>query len=348
MGEKSVSAIGLTFILGTQRSGTTWLANIFDSHPDCLHYYEPFAPGYGIFPYFPGEFVYLEPPATRLAARLRHDLPRLVSKRSILFDPVHESHRQFAMEAWLMVHIEEWARRAKLSPPAFAAQFNLLHLNRIGQHPFAYFPKSDHIRVSAIKEVRLYFKLQFLAETFPDARFIHVVRHPAAVVSSMMNFIQRGRLVEIRDHINDFTGVVAAQPRFENYRPLLERIQRGTLPEKLAAYWRVANETLADDANKVGNRALHLVYEDLATDPLSRVGELFRWCGLSMPPSTDAYVRDSSTSRSERKTVLDTNRVSATYYRDWVGKAPAEVLNAVDTVCLDSPLMREFHPFYHS
>jgi len=31
-----------------------------------------------------------------------------------------------------------------------------------------------------------------------------------------------------------------------------------------------------------------------------------------------------------------------------MGKAPAEVLNAVDTVCLDSPLMREFHPYYHS
>src|SRR5678816_4634902 len=28
VGEKSVSAIGLTFILGTQRSGTTWLATV--------------------------------------------------------------------------------------------------------------------------------------------------------------------------------------------------------------------------------------------------------------------------------------------------------------------------------
>lgn len=346
MGEKSVSTTGLVFILGTQRSGTTWLANIFDSHPDCLHFYEPFAPAYGIFPYFPGEFTYLEPPATRLAARLRHDLPRLVSKRSVLFDPVHESHGQFAVEAWLMGQIESGARRARLTPPAFAAQFNLLHLNRIGQHPVAYFPKGDHIRVNAIKEVRLYFKLPFLAETFPDARFIHIVRHPAAVVSSMMNFLQRGRLVEIRDHIDDFAGMVAAQPRFEHYRPLLDRVQHGTLPEKLAAYWRIANETLAADASVVRERTLHVVYEDLATDPLARVAAMFDWCGLSMPASTDAYVRDSSTSRSERKTVLDTNRVSATYYRDWVGKASPEVLNAVETVCAGSPLLGEFTPFY--
>jgi Sulfotransferase family len=339
---------GLLFILGTQRSGTTWLANIFDSHPDCLHFYEPFAPAYGIFPYFPDEFVYLDPPAKPIATRLRSDLPRLVERRSRLFDPVHASRRQFQFEAWLMGGIETWGRRARVGAPAFASQFNLLHLNRIGQQPVAYFSKSDHIHLTAIKEVRLYFKLPFLAATFPDARFIHVVRHPAAVVNSMTNFLKRGRLVEIRDHIDDFADTVGAQPRFEAYRPLLDRIRRGTLPEKLAAYWRVANETLASDAAALGARAYPLVYERLASDPLARVGEMFAWCGLSMPGATEAYVRDSSTSRSDRKTVLDTNRVSATYYRDWVGKTPADVLNAVDEVCADSPLMREFAPYYDS
>jgi hypothetical protein len=38
--------------------------------------------------------------------------------------------------------------------------------------------------------------------------------------------------------------------------------------------------------------------------------------------------------------------VSATYYRDWVGKTPADVLNAVDVVCGDSPLMAGFAPYY--
>jgi hypothetical protein len=336
----------LLFVLGTQRSGTTWLANIFDSHPDCLHFYEPFAPAYGIFPYFPNEFVYVEPPAPGLAARVRHDLPRLVEKRSRLFDPIHASRRQFETEAWLMGQIETWGRRSRLGAPAFASQFNLLHLNRIGQHPVAYFAKSEHIRLTAIKEVRLYFKLPFLAATFPDARFVHVMRHPAAVVNSMMNFLKRGRLVEIRDQIEHFTGTVGAQDRFESYRPLLSRVERGSLPDKLAAYWRVANETLAADVAAAGARALPLVYERLASDPLERVAELFRWCGLSGAEATDAYVRESSTSRSERKTVLDTNRVSATYYKDWVGKTPAEVLNAVESVCGDSPLMAEFAPYY--
>jgi hypothetical protein len=162
----------------------------------------------------------------------------------------------------------------------------------------------------------------------------------------MMNSLERGRLVEIRDQIEHFPGTVSAQDRFEHYRPLLARVARGTLPEKLAAYWRVANEALAADVAAAGDRALPLVYERLASDPLARVGETFHWCGLPDSPATDAYVRDSSTSRSERKTVLDTNRVSATYYRDWVGKTSAEVLNAVDEVCADSPLMDAFAPYY--
>ena len=335
----------LVFVLGTQRSGTTWLANIFDSHPDCLHFYEPFAPGYGIFPYMPGEFVYLDPPATAVATRLKHDLPRLVERRSRLFDPVHASRRQFQAEAWVMGNLETWSRRAHLAPPAFAAQFNLLHLNRLGQSPVAYFPKGDP-RVTAIKEVRLYFKAAFLAHTFPEAKFIHVVRHPAAVVNSMTSFLKRGRLVEIRDNIGRFCDTVGTQPRFGSYAPMFDRVRGGTLAEKLAAYWKVANETLAADVAMLGERSYPVVYEELATDPLARVADMFAWCGLSMPASTEAYVRESSTSRSERKTVLDTNRVSATYYRDWVGKTPPDVLNAVEQVCGESPLMARFAPYY--
>jgi len=336
----------LVFILGTQRSGTTWLANIFDSHPACLHYYEPFAPEYGVFPYFPHEFMYLDPPAEVVAARLRHDLPALIERRSRLFDPVYATRRQFLFEAWLMLNIEKWTHRARVKPPAFATQFKLLHLNRIGQQPVVYFPKADPVSTMAIKEVRLYFKAAFLAHAFPDAKFIHIVRHPAAVVGSMINFLQRGRLVEIRANIDRFADTILAQPHFASYTPLLERVRSGSQAEKLAAYWMVANETLAADAAALGARAYPLVYEELATDPLARVADMFAWCGLPMPAATDDYVRESSTSRSDRKTVLDTNRVSATYYRDWVGKAPSEVLNAVEHVCGGSPLMERFAPYY--
>ncbi len=335
----------LVFLLGTQRSGTTWLANIFDSHPACLHYYEPFAPAYGLFPYFPDEFQYLPPPSTALAARLRIDLPRLRSHRSKLFDPVHFTRAQFEREVRVMSKLETAYRRFHLTPLRFAAQFNLLHLNRLGQNPVAYFEKGD-IKVTAIKEVRLYFKATFLAEAFTHAKFIHVVRHPAAVVSSMDTHMKQGRLIEIKAHIGRFVAEVRAQDAMLRYGPILARVRSGHVYDTLAAYWRIANEELRYQLSDLPARSLSLVYEDLATDPLARVAEMFAWCGLSMAPSTDAYVRESSTSRTERRTVLDTNRVSATYYRDWVGKVSPEVLASVDRICGDSPLMANFVPFY--
>ncbi len=336
---------GLVFILGTQRSGTTWLANIFDSHPGCVHYYEPFAPGYGIFPYFPHEFEYPAAPDPELASRLRADLPRLVNYRSYFFDPVHAGRRQFAFEAWLMGRLEIAGRRLNTRAFRFASRFNLLHLNRIGQQPVAWFEKGD-IRVTAIKEVRLYFKAALLADVFPEAKFIHVMRHPAAVVLSMDNFLRRGRLVEIRDHIGRFVETIRAQESLARYEPVLARVREGNLHDRLAAYWRVANEELSMQLGLMPSRACPLVYEEIATDPLARVAEMFAWCGLDMATATDEYVRASSTSDSDRKTALDTNRVSATYYRDWVGKVTPAVRDSVERVCGDSPLMRRFEPYY--
>ncbi len=335
----------IVFLLGTQRSGTTWLANIFDSHPECLHYYEPFAPAYGLFPYFPHEFRRVAGPNAALDARLREDLPRLVSHRSKLFDPVYATRQQFEFEARVMGKLETAYRRLHLSPLRFAAQFNLLHLNRLGQKPVAFFDKTD-IRITAIKEVRLYFKSALLAHTWPDAKFVHVVRHPAAVVSSMVQQMAQGKLIEINAHIDGFVAELRTQEALSNHDAVLARVRPSHRTDALAAYWRVANEELERDLAAMPSRSLVLTYEDLATDPLARVGEMFAWCGLSMSDATHAYVRASSTSKTDRRTELDTNRVSATYYRDWVARVSPEVLSSVDRVCGDSPLMQRFAPFY--
>lgn len=332
---------GPVFILGTQRSGTTWLANIFDSHPECLHYYEPFAPAYNIFPYFPHEFDRLPDPPHDLAVRVRADLARLPLLRSRLFDPVSASRRQFLFEAWLMDKLAIVSRRSGGRACRFAEQFELLHLNRIGQDPVAYFPK-DEIRVTAIKEVRLYFKASFLAAALRGALFVHVVRHPAAVVLSMDSFLRRGRLVEIRDHIGTLVERMRAQPALARHEPVLARVRPGSLHDRLAAYWRVANEELEGQLAAMPGRAFPLVYEDLASDPLGRAADMLHWCGLEMGPATDAYLRASSTSRTGRNTALDTNRVSATYYKDWVGKVTPEIRDAVARICGDSPLMARF------
>ena len=76
----------LIFILGIQRSCTTWLANIFISSPDVLLFMEPFSPPYGIFPDPPHHFYFLERSSSFLDNLLCQQMPgRLLRYKSRVF-----------------------------------------------------------------------------------------------------------------------------------------------------------------------------------------------------------------------------------------------------------------------
>ena len=83
---EKISSKSLVFILGCQRSGTTWLANIFDASPDTLLFMEPFAPGYKIFPEFPAASIFLDNSSSELNHLLKVDMQaRIYQNKSLLF-----------------------------------------------------------------------------------------------------------------------------------------------------------------------------------------------------------------------------------------------------------------------
>jgi hypothetical protein len=59
MREESRVAVETVLILGCERSGSTWLSNILDSHPHVEFIMEPFVPRASLFPGFPGRNTYL-------------------------------------------------------------------------------------------------------------------------------------------------------------------------------------------------------------------------------------------------------------------------------------------------
>lgn len=332
---------GPVFVLGTQRSGTTWIANILDSHPEVLHYYEPFAPAYGIFPYFPHEFSRDDTAVLQNAQRLEADFNRLRVLRSRFFDPVTLGERQFRFEARVTKLLEQVYAFRPTRTLDFARRFRLVYLNRLGQDPPLFFPKSGSASHVVLKEVRLYFKVSALARVFPGARFVHVVRHPAAVVNSMLHYMQRGSLVELKanmERFDEFAREVATDETLSSHADGVAAAVGASLEERLAWFWRVSNDAIARQFDGLDNPHHTFAYESLAMDPYACARELFDACGIPMSDPTRDYITRSSTARGVTQTVLDTNRDSTAYFRAWQNKAPAELVDTVTNVCAGQPL----------
>jgi len=335
----------LVFVLGTQRSGTTWVSNIFDSHPRVIHVYEPFAPDADLFPYFPNEFEDRELSEGEMR-RLQHDVERLSDHRSRFFDQATAGERRFRFETAMMKRIHRFNRKARRRSLNFATRFIMLQQNRMGQDPVAYFYKAPDADWLAIKEVRLYFRVPLLARAFPHAKFIHLVRHPGAVVNSMCHYMSQGRLGELRANIDQFHEAIAHREGLEPWREVLSATATGTLEERLAAFWKVTNDVMARDLAGLGSRSRRVVYEELAMHPAEVVRSMLDWCGVGDPDETREYVAASSTARDAKLDVLSTSRESSSYSRSWTGKIDAGVRASVERICA-GPLLDEIARFYH-
>ena len=93
------------------------------------------------------------------------------------------------------------------------------------------------------------FHMELLAEVFPDARFVGIVRHPAAVVSSMVTTWHRE-------------------------------------PPTAASYWyRAATETVRAGRALGDDRFLLVRYEDLVVDPGAVLRDVCRFAGLAWDPA---------------------------------------------------------------
>lgn len=97
----------------------------------------------------------------------------------------------------------------------------------------------------------------FLYEHFDDARYLHVVRHPAAVVASKM----------------------AAAASWSSGVP---PYWRGSA-EEILDRWTIHEEWVEEWAEATPDRVHHIRLEDLSSNPRSTIGTALLWLGLRAP-----------------------------------------------------------------
>ena len=270
-------------LFGMPRSGTTWLGKIFDSHPRVLYRHEP-----------------------DTWQRLK-DMPIIAGRSG---RAQHEGRVREFVASMPAMRADRVCGKRPLFPKDYASRtatrryalLSALHkaLARIGVQSAAPIPPQpgdgQHYRL-AWKSIESLGRLGLMIECLPEARSVHIVRHPCGYVASVL----RGEAAARFDH----NAAAADFPIYEmlsstepaRRRGLtMERFRAMPVVERLAWRWVIFNEVAAaETAGDPRNRVLY--YEELCSSPEAMTRALFDFCSLPWHEQTAQFLR-SSTSRS--------------------------------------------------
>lgn len=269
-------------LFGMPRSGTTWLGKVFDSHPATLYRHEPDSGGAldGALPMFP-DAARVDDYRAGVGAfvdGLRRNRSLRVAGKLPLFRKSYEPPLAFHARRVLVPAAKALARRFPVSSvPEFVD------------------PDRDESIRLVWKSIESLGRLGTIARILPEARAIHIIRHPCGYVSSVLSGEAAGLM----------PGAVAASEDYGILQLLLETegaqrrnltmdFFRGLQPvERLAWRWLLYNERAIVDLDGLENGRT-AIYEDLCRDPVGGYRALFDFADLSWDAQTVDFV-DAST-----------------------------------------------------
>lgn len=308
-------AASAILVLGSSRSGTTWLAKIFDSHPDILYRHEPdelTRPNSDL------------DPAEQISTWLRQQGLRTAAKRPNF----PKSWRPIALEA---------TRRS------LALVLTTVQRLPVMSQVTAGLRLPDLIPPGGWRSVRAAVKLvnwngTLAARTMPDMRCVFIIRHPCGQVASLLAGRAARQFGQAADGSDSPVDLVAAA-RGAAQRGI-DSSTFNSLPDaaKYAWAWLAFNEP-AVNALRVLPNARIVVYEDLCRRPESVSRDLFVFAGLGWHPCTAKFLANST--RHDRPAgYYDVFRATGLVADRWRQTMSQQDQDAVSAVISASPLAR--------
>lgn len=318
------------FILGCERSGSTWLANIFDAHADVELWMEPFADYAELFVGFPDRNDYLSDAGSDLVENVRTGWGDLhAHKYPLFYRPGQPLYRK-AIERRLVSSWWKVRRMLGLGASPSIDRYVLLNLSSSALPCSEQTRKSTKPATQVAKELRLNFKVEFLAKAFPEGHYLVPIRHPGAQIASILRLFSRGSLRELRESLPAFVRAVGSHPRFENYREGMERCEPSAdMRATLVRWWFVNYEVLLEDLAQRGLK-YHLVpHEEISADPVGVAARLLTACGLEPDRGVGGYLRYSTRDRGRTSSPVDTVRDSSQFYKRAIQNADPSIMASV-------------------
>lgn len=229
----------MIYILGTERSASTWVANILDHHPQMDVYMEPLSSFNSRFKNWPNRFERID------------DIEQKADEFKIEFD-IQRKHNRFFLtrfsdssKAWQTdLRLAHFLVRKKLAPDP-VRDFVELNFHRKNRQLAV---KKKKPLQTVIKEVRLNFNVALISALDASPKVIVTIREMASCVNSMMKFIGQGQLVDLKKDLEMEYGKadfkILCRYWFESYSALLETLRNQKIPYEIVSHTELLKNSI--------------------------------------------------------------------------------------------------------
>ena len=258
-------------ILGSGRSGTTWLAKLIDAHADVLYRHEPdIAARTDAFPALP---------AIEDVARYR--------------DAAADYLDEMAAARWLKcAGSPPFFRKSYRGVAGAAARRAMIVRGKLEERLFGLRARvPDMVRAHRRNNVSLLIKsvtsvgrMRLFSQADPALKIIHITRDPRRVVDSHEHGVALGLMRR-----GDYLPGAFASADVARYPYTEPELRNRPAADQAAYLWMLANDKAALEMESRPNY-LHVAYEDLCRDLREELGRIYRFCGLDWKTGTDAFL----------------------------------------------------------
>ena len=312
----------MIFIFGAARSGTTWLAKLFDSHPDLLYLHEPDITDRGsdLLP-----FWFEQGPSAGEIENAKLYLKRLSARRALRTVGIQPFFRKSYRG-----RSREIARLSIIYGSKLLERAGAAGASKAFEVPDLISPKK-HPRL-AIKSVSALGRAEVLLMADPSMATVLLLRHPCGFVSSML----RGKNLGVMETVEGL-GQLAKTRSAARFGLSTAALQGADEVSLLAWTWLVSNAE-AQTAIAHANGSI-LIYDAIADQPSIEIRRLFESLALGWPAQTESFLARSQQSDGDYYSVFRNSKDAA---HRWQKELDAHTIAKIRSIVCRDPLGSQF------